>query len=149
MSGETWRYVWRKGVAPQLSTGHLEALARGLEQDDPRLIQGGTTTPPPLMCGADWPCEAGCLIAYPFAFEEDAGPEFQGTRQSVKTVGETEEFFARVCFQADQDLGEPAAVRYLLNWYDESPREEVRRKLPAEVRLALAERSKANAITRG
>jgi hypothetical protein len=70
MSNETWRTVWRKVVAPQFTIPQLEALARGLETDDARLIQGGTTSLPPLMCVQDWPCEAGCLIAYPFAFED-------------------------------------------------------------------------------
>ena len=35
---------------------------------------------------------------------------------------------------------EPAACRWFLNWYDDTPRDEVRRELLAEVELALAER---------
>jgi hypothetical protein len=34
----------------------------------------------------------------------------------LETVAEVEEFFARVCFEADQVLGEPAACRWFLNW---------------------------------
>ena len=33
---ESWRKVWREGVAPLLSTHSLEALRRGLLNDDPR-----------------------------------------------------------------------------------------------------------------
>jgi hypothetical protein len=56
----------------------------------------------------------------------------------LETVAEVEEFFARVCFEADQRLGEPAACRWFLNWYDEAPRAEMRRLLLAEVNRALA-----------
>ena len=58
----------------------------------------------------------------------------------METVGEVEETFARVCFEADQRLGEPAAVRYFLNWYDDTPRDEMRKQLLAEVERALADR---------
>ena len=56
------------------------------------------------------------------------------------TVGEVEEFFARVCFEADQRLGEPAACRWFLNWFDDTPREDILRELLAEVDAALAAR---------
>ena len=42
--------------------------------------------------------------------------------------------------EADTRLGEPAAVRYFLNWFDDTPRDEMRRQLLAEVNRALAER---------
>ena len=44
---ESWRKVWREGVEPLLSLGSLEALRNGLANDDARLLQGATTTPPP------------------------------------------------------------------------------------------------------
>ena len=49
---ENWRKVWREGVAPLLSAAGLEALRRALVTDDGRLLQGATTTPPPLPCVA-------------------------------------------------------------------------------------------------
>ena len=52
------------------------------------------------------------------------------------------EFFARMCFEVDQRLGEPAGCRWFLNWFDETPRDEMRRELLAEVNVALAERHK-------
>jgi hypothetical protein len=58
----------------------------------------------------------------------------------LETVGEVEEYFARICFEADQRLGEPAAVRYFLNWFDDTPRVEMRRELLDEVNGTLAER---------
>ena len=41
---ESWRYVWREGVEPLLATGELEALWEACTGDDPRLLQGATTT---------------------------------------------------------------------------------------------------------
>ena len=126
---ESWRKVWREGVAPLLSTPGLESLQRALSNDDGRLLQGATTTPPPLQCVQDWPVEAACGIGY-------CG--WQGDH--LETVAEVEEYFARVCFEVDQRLGEPAACRWFLNWFDETPRDEMRRELLAEVNRVLAQR---------
>ncbi len=126
---ESWRLVWHEGFVPGLSTAGLEALREALLTDDPRLIQGSTTMPPPLMCVSDWPVEAACALGY---------CAWHGN--GLETVGEVEEFFARVCFEADQRLGEPAACRWFLNWFDDAPRDEMRRELLAEVEKALVER---------
>ena len=123
---EAWRSTFRDGVAPQLSTPGLKALAKALKEDDERLLQGATTSPPPLACVQDWPVEAACPIA--FAHWQGDGTEF---------VGPTEEMFAKTCFETDQLLGEPAAVRFFLNWADNTPREEMRSELLAEVTRIL------------
>ena len=124
---ESWRKVWREGLVPLLSTESLGALAKALETDDPRLMQGSTTTPPPLMCVQDWPVESASALGY-------CGWQGDG----LETVGEVEEFFARMCFEIDQRLGEPAGCRWFLNWFDETPRDEMREQLLAEVNRALA-----------
>lgn len=124
---ETWVRVWRSGIAPQLSTPGLEALRKALVEDDSRLIQGATTTPPPLAGVQVWTCKAACGIAFPFMVEG-------------ATVGEVEIAFARACFECDQAIGEPAGCRWFLNWFDETPREEMRQKLLPEVERVLAER---------
>jgi hypothetical protein len=126
---ESWRQVWRDGFVPVISTTGLESLRDALQGDDPRLTQGSTTTPPPLMCVQDWPVEAACALGF-------CG--WQG--DDLETVGQVEEFFARACFEADQRLGEPAACRWFLNWFDDTPRDDMRRELLAEVERALAER---------
>src|SRR5437868_1687903 len=92
---ESWRKVWREGVVPLLSTDGLEALRHGLLADDTRLVQGATTTPPPLPSVQDWPVEAACALGY-------CGWQGEG----LETVAEVEEFFARMCFEIDQRLGE-------------------------------------------
>lgn len=130
MHVEMWRKVWREGFAPGLSDNALTILLKALEDDDPELIQGATTIPPPLSCVQDWPCEGACLIGY-------CGWAGEG----LDTVGEVEEMFARCCFECDQNIGEPAACRWLLNWYDETPRDVMRRELAGEVELELIRRT--------
>src|SRR3954470_8073556 len=127
---ESWRKVWRDGVEPLVSTEGLEALRRALTADDPRLLPGATSSPPPLACVQDWPVEGCCAIGY-------CGWQGDG----LETVGEVEEFFARMCFEIDQRLGEPAACRWFLNWYDETPRDDMRRELLNEVARALTARA--------
>lgn len=126
---ESWRKVWREGLAPQLSTEGLQALDRALRENDARLLQGATTTPPPLQCVRDWPVEGACALAY-------CG--WQG--ENLQTVADVEEYFARACFEVDQALGEPAACRWFLNWFDDTPRDEMRSLLLEEVEQTLAQR---------
>ena len=132
---DSWRKVWRDGIAPQLTTDALEVLRLALLDDDARLLQGATTTPPPLQCVQDWPVEACCVLGF-------CGWQGDG----LETVAEVEQFFAETCFEADRLLGEPAAVRWFLNWYDETPREDMRRLLLAEVTHALARRRAADGL---
>ena len=117
-------------MEPLLTTEGLSALAQALRSDDGRLVQGATTTPPPLMCVQDWPCEGACALGY-------CGWVGDG----LETVGEVEEFFARMCFEIDSRLGEPAGCRWFLNWYDETPRDDMRRELLNEVTRALTARA--------
>jgi hypothetical protein len=81
------------------------------------------------MCVQDLPVEAACAIGFCGTVENGGF--------GAATVGAVEEFFARTCFEADQRLGEPAACRHLLNWFDDMPRDEMRRQLLAEVDLAI------------
>jgi hypothetical protein len=126
---ETWRKVWREGVAPQVSTGGLEALQKALQGDDERLLQGATTSPPPLHSVRDWAVEGACVIGF-------CGWQGDG----LQTVAEVEDYFGRVCFEVDKALGEPAACRWFLNWFDDAPRQQVRGLLLSEVTRTLAER---------
>jgi hypothetical protein len=123
---ESWRNVWRNGILPCLSNGHLETLSSALRVDDRRLIQGKTTYPPPQQCAQRWTVEAACALGF-------CGWQGEG----LETVGDVDRFFARICFEADQRLGEPAACRWFLNWFDDTPRETMRAALLAEVEAAL------------
>jgi hypothetical protein len=131
---DSWQHVWRNGLAPLLSRESLDALHAALVSDDPRLLQGVTTSPPPLPSVADWPVEGACAIGF-------CGWQGDG----LVTVGEVEDYFARLCHEADNLLGEPAGCRWFLNWFDETPREEMRRLLLIEVERWLAGLSRAAA----
>jgi hypothetical protein len=65
---------------------------------------------------------------------------FSGGGWGEAIVSDTEDRFARLCFDVDQKLGEPAGVRFLLNWHDEAPREEVRQSLLTEITDAISSR---------
>ncbi len=127
---ETWQLVWRRGFAPFLSTEGLLALKRALETDDPALLQGRTSDPPPLHIHGDWPVEGACALAL-------CGWRGDG----LTTVSEVETYFAEACWRADQTLGEPAACRYFLTWFDDTPRAVMREQLLAEVNRALVHRN--------
>lgn len=127
---ESWRLVWRRGFAPQLTPAALAALRAGLRADDPNLIQGATSVPPPLMCVQDWPVEGADAISY-------GGWKGDG----IAHVGDLSAYFARLCFEADQLLGEPAACRWFLNWWDETPRHDAREGLIFEVERTIADRA--------
>lgn len=126
---ESWQRVFHKALVPQLSDSALAALRQGVAGDDPTLIQGATSTPPPLQCVQDWPVEAACLIGY-------CGWKGEGLTKVV----DVEEYFAKACYAIDIALGEAAGVRYLLNWFDETPRPEMLRALLPEIDKALARR---------
>lgn len=126
---DSWKKVWREGVSPLLTTAGLEALAEALVANDPQLVQGATTTPPPLQCVQDWPVEAACALGF-------CGWKGDG----LETVAQVEEHFARMCFEIDQRMGEPAACRWFLNWFDDTPRDVMRQELLIEVQRTLAER---------
>lgn len=126
---QPWQVCFRLGFAPSLPTAGLEALVLALKTDDPRLLQGATTQPPPLHCVQDWDVEGACLI--PFAY-------WQGGL--LKTVGDAEEAFARACYDCDQNLGTPAGCRELLNFWDSTPRDKARTEMLVEVRRELLRR---------
>jgi hypothetical protein len=139
---EKWRDCWRRGVVPNLTTGNLLALRKALDADDPRLIQGATTLPPPLQCLQDWNVEAACAFSLPGAC--DMGGFRDEFGDDAATVAETEEFFAQLCFKVDQTMGECAGCRWFLNWFDDTPRQEMRALLSEEINLALEGREKTD-----
>lgn len=123
---EPWRRVFRDGLAPLWTRRQLEVLRDGLRDDDPRLVQGATTVPPPVPGVGDWPCEGACLIGY-------VGMAADGD----KTAQDVNEFFVRTTFDIDARLHEPAGCRWLLQWFDETHRAEMLVEMQAEVELAL------------
>ncbi len=129
---ESWRQVWRQGAVPLLSTPALEALRTALLQDAQTLVQGATTEPPPLNCMVDQLVEAACALGFCAVVDEGGF--------GAATVGECERRFAEWVFEIDQRMGYPQASRDFINWFDETPRPEMRPALLAEVNKTLAER---------
>lgn len=132
---ERWREVWRTAIVPLLSTKSLLALQHGLTNWDSRLICNMTVYPMPGWNGDDSPI-AACALGY-------CGWHGEG----LNTVAEVEEFFARLCFEIDQRLGEPSGCRHFLNWFDSTPKSESWPKLLGEVCLALSVRGESGVDT--
>lgn len=124
-----WRQTFRKGIAPQLPPAGLEALARALVEDDPRLIQGVTLQPPPLPVCFAWDVEAADPLAYCL---------WKGL--FLESVADVEEVWARACEVCDALLGEPGAVKRFLNFWDETDRAVARQLLLGEVRREMLRR---------
>jgi hypothetical protein len=124
-----WQRVWRLGLAPQLTRGALGALHRALADDDRRLVQGRTMTPPAGVGLDDALVESACALGW------------LGLHQGCTTVGALERYFARLCLAADTALGEPGASRHFLDWFDATPRAVMRGALLAEVQRSLRQRS--------
>jgi hypothetical protein len=131
---ESWKKIWRDGLVPHLSTRELETLRHALVRDDARLIQHSTCCPPPSEIFKEEEVEGACAVGF-------CGWQADG----LATVGQVEEFFIRTCQAADEALGEPAACRHFLNWFDETARDDMRRQLLPEVNRALNQRRSAAA----
>lgn len=122
---ESWRRTWREGFSPLLSIESLEALRDALASGDARLIRGYTVFPmgPSTLLFV----EKCCPVAW---------TGWQG--EGLETVGEINDYFARMCAEADKALGEPAACGYFTAAWDN---EEIsREELLEEVNLALSMR---------
>ena len=126
---DSWQITFRDGFAPLLPDSALDVLRTALELDDPRLIQGHTTSPIPLMRNEKEPIQCADPIA--FALWQDNG---------LSTVGEVMDTYHRVLFAADCRLGQPAAVRYFLNWWDDGDRDNCRTLLLHEVEQEITRR---------
>lgn len=126
---EHWQRIWRVGLAPQLPTEGLEALRQALVKDDPRLLQQFTTNLPPVKSLKNSKIEGACALGY---------CAWQG--EGLKRLGQVLDRFERICTAADEAVGELAACDHFLNWFDQTPRQEMRRRLLAEVQLALSQR---------
>lgn len=141
---ENWRKVFRDGLAPLLSVEHLEALKEALESDDPALLQGSTMMPP--FYRSEWLVEGACLLAYPYAavnggFLHDDDPSELNIEAAQ--AGDVEAFFAQTCSGIDQrlaDAEEPTPHQLLLEWFDETPRDEMRINLLPEIERELTRR---------
>lgn len=121
---EPWRSVWRDALSILLSIDGLEALRKALIEDDEQLVQGITTNSDSIgIVGA-------CAIGYSI---------WKGER--VEDVGSVHQKFAEICCIAEQLTNVDCFTACFLNWFDETERNEMRRKLLFEVNRSLALRT--------
>lgn len=124
---ESWRHVWREAIAPLLSANALNALRSALVEDRQELIQDYTVDPLAAFLGDARPVEGACAISY------------CGWRgEQLATVGEVDEFFARMCHEIDRRMGYDKAYLQFVTWFDSEQRTTMRRLLLPEIDLALA-----------
>jgi hypothetical protein len=97
-------------------------------------MQGVISSPPAFDAQDDCGIESCCAIGY-------SGWLGDG----LNTVGQIDEFFTRICEGADALIRQPAACRHFLNWFDNTPRSQMRRELLTEVELALQQRERGAA----
>jgi hypothetical protein len=107
----------------------LQALRRGLECNDERIVQAVTLAPPPLQIFAEWPVVAADAIAFGI---------WQATYRGDACVRDVENDWAETLWRADNRLGEAGGVRHFLNYYDGEPRERMFAALAVEVKRELA-----------
>lgn len=127
---ESWRYVWRVGLAPTFSSAELDALRVGLELDDPALVQGAC-----VVRDGDYECAScrvvgGCAIGYAI-----------WNHGAVSFDDEVLDAFQTVLVKSDFLVGYPLGTAPFLSWFDDTPREEMRRELLLEVKRSLALRA--------
>ena len=121
---QAWQKCWHEGFAPLLSDEGLFELAKALREDDPKLIQGHT-----------------CITANGYRKGEVIGAcaiSYAGWKGDELTGwDEVEAFFSMCCWKVDQSFGMMASCRYFLNWFDETPRFQMRKELLAEVQKII------------
>lgn len=125
----SWQWAWQ-ALAAQQTDAELTSLAEALERNDSRLLQGATCEPAPMEWYFGDEVERACGVCW-------------GLWQVRKCyrVGELDNAFRATLFAADQLLAEPAATRFFVNWFDETPRSIVFPALALEVRAELARRA--------
>jgi hypothetical protein len=105
-------------VARLIPLAGLLALERALETDDEALMQVGTCYPPPVEQYLDEPVQMACAITL---------------TGGKATVGE-----ALAWFNGVRDRAKGPAFTAFIRWFDQTPRDEMRRALLPEVKRSIA-----------
>ncbi len=135
---EVWQIVWRKGLAPNLPTKGLEALREALINDSRELIQKDTLVTTSEIPGTGYPNErmvACCGLAYPFWKG--------GVDKRPLAIRRYFDDIAVKCnnvFEENTNWKFPNATDNFISWFDNTDRDEMRKKLLPEVELELERR---------
>lgn len=124
---DKWESVFRSGIAPQLSTAGLTALADALRSDDRHLVQGISVVPP-----MHWPSPV-----------VGACPACYGAWKAAGTMDreELETWLLKTRDVCGKVMGEPNAIRHFTNAVDLWTRDEMRDNLLPVVEDVLKARA--------
>jgi hypothetical protein len=117
--------IFHSAIGWRLGQEGLAALKDALERDDPALLQSTTVSPDINVCCRHDACTGACAIG--LALWKGWG---------LCSVGEVEHQFSKLAVQVDSQLGSGSCMRWV-SWYDEMPRQEMRRVLLPQVLRAL------------
>lgn len=128
-TAKAWQ-VFREGIAPQLTSLHLQVLREGLRSSDPALLRGATTHPG-FLGGLlkDSPCRGACPVGYMGLVADE-----------LPTVGHVVGFFERVLMGCDKRLGLMAHAHFV-EWWDHAPETTARVELAMLLDAILEERA--------
>ena len=124
---QAWQKCWREGFAPLLSDEGLVELAKALRENDQKLIQGTT------CITADGHRKGDVIGACAISYAGWKGDELTGW-------DEVEAFFSRCCWKVDQTFGMMGDCRYFLNWFDETPRDQMIEEFLDEIQKTIEKR---------
>jgi len=137
---ELWRSVLQDGLLPVMTSDQIRCVLACLLHNDGRLIQGATTSPPPLKAVASDPVERACLVGMAVWQLQDGF-----------TVGETDKGYVRLLGQTDRlyekHHSNHQASRWFLSWFDDTSRDEMRAELIPELKAELERRHEHRTCT--
>jgi hypothetical protein len=126
-----WQKAFREEIAPHLSEKTLAVLRKGLDEDDPRLVQGTTVSPHPSgpigSRGRTTPPTGACALGY-------CGWQGEG----LNSVGDVWDFFGKFRNEVDD-----YALNDFVSFFDSNERHMVFAALSSEIDAVLAERLEA------
>jgi hypothetical protein len=142
METERWRIAWRDCIAPLMSERALKVLAEALETDDQRLVQSGTVVPDGHPMLAEREPTGACAIG----LMGWLGYELRTAEKVIDFFERTSERAIHNAILLAQDRGEDnkqqrtgaAMMGDFLEWFDSSPRDQMRFDLLQEVWRSLA-----------
>ena len=138
---DEWRRVFRQGVAPSLSTAGLRALRIALFRDDSRLIQGVTVGVPNATGSASFAFWSPVYAISPSPSQGACPIGLVGwLGDGLETAAEVHDYFADVARVCDELTGEECSMRHFTQFVDDTPRDQMRAQLLAEVDRVLNER---------
>jgi hypothetical protein len=124
-----WRDSWRQAVAPRLPEAGLVELADALRRDDSRLVQANGRDPDLCDGGPGGAILRADAIGYAL---------WQG--HGLTTTAGMNRRVERLVFGTDPEGRCHLSAWPFLEWYDATPRGEMRRELLAEVEREISRR---------